>query len=757
MVGGPIGVLILFLLALTCFGLVVAFVLVPLFKGIGWLIGGLFTGAGWLVRHVYVFISGMLKDTVRFVGAIIAWVVMLPLVVLTIIIGRWSASGHFWRSMNRELKVGTTCLYRVLLQRPLRFLLLAGLLEGLEERVGEAMVAAPTSDKPSRRMGTFEGYEIIGSLPGGGSGAKLYIARPEVAKRAGNASMPDRVVIKCFMLSDGSTLPQIVRESRALEAAKQLGLVLDHDMDEHRFFYVMPYHQGEHLGIITHQLHGESSRDGLGRKKLDVALGYISDLVRTLARYHRGGLWHKDVKPDNVIIHDGRAHLVDLGLVTPLRSAMTLTTHGTEYFRDPEMVRMALRGVKVHQVDGAKFDIYAAGAVLYFVLENTFPAHGGLSAFASRSPESVRWIVRRAMADYHKRYESAELMLADLEHVRQASDPYAVKPAELPSMRGGAPADLIDEPVEVDAGRAAEEEVVASARTPKIKANSSEPEIKGFGVKIGRDGVQVGSFSVPPKTPAPASASGRPQVRVTNWWTGAYEVDDPGVAAAAAAVSFKSEAKEFRTHVREMRGQDRVLRDQIRNRTIGARKAAREQIRAARNRAREMRRRAHEHRLRALKSAPAARSSQPAPAVAGATMALLLLAVAGGFVFLNRSQNRDAQVAPMVSGFESSANPLTLLLINDHPAVTDPFVQAELDRIVQDHRRRGYVIIDGNREAEVEVRKWLPVGPADSPPRLFGVTLRKFDLGGVLRFKSTPGDGPAIRRIDTELIVPDPE
>ena len=33
--------------------------------------------------------------------------------------------------------------------------------------------------------------------------------------------MPERVVIKSFMLSEGSSLPQIVRESRALEAAKQ--------------------------------------------------------------------------------------------------------------------------------------------------------------------------------------------------------------------------------------------------------------------------------------------------------------------------------------------------------------------------------------------------------------------------------------------------------------------------------------------------------------------------------------------------------
>ena len=116
------------------------------------------------------------------------------------------------------------------------------------------------------------------------------------------------------------------------------------------------------------------------------------------------GLWHKDVKPDNIIVHDDRAHLVDLGLVTPMRSAMTLTTHGTEYFRDPEMVRLALKGVKVHQVDGAKFDIYAVGAVLYSIIENSFPAHGGLSQVSKRCPESLRWVIRRSMTDYDKRY-----------------------------------------------------------------------------------------------------------------------------------------------------------------------------------------------------------------------------------------------------------------------------------------------------------------------------------------------------------------
>ena len=282
--------LLLFLLGLVVAGLVIAFVLVPLLKGLGWLVGGVFKGIGWFIAHIYQFISGMLRDSVRFVGSIIAMIVLMPLLLLNIVIGRWSAAGHFGKSIKRECSIGSNCIYRVALQRPLRLVLLGGLLEGVEDRVNEAMINAPTSDKPSRRAGQYDGYTIVGSLPGGGSGAKLYIAEPSAAKRARNRELPDRVVIKSFALTDGSSLPQIVRESRALEAAKQLGLVLEHGMDEHRFFYIMPYHEGDHLGLITRQLHGKSSSNGLSTPQLGVVFGYVEDLLGTLSEYHRGGL-----------------------------------------------------------------------------------------------------------------------------------------------------------------------------------------------------------------------------------------------------------------------------------------------------------------------------------------------------------------------------------------------------------------------------------------------------------------------------------
>lgn len=475
-----------------------------------------------LVSHVFGTLGRLVGDVFRFVGAVFVAAVFVPLILANIVIGRWSASAHYGRAFTEECVIARGCLYRVLIGHPLRLFGLAGLVEGLEKRLPQAIAEAPGPDRPSKRQGMFEGYAIIGSLPSGGSGGKLYIAEPDELKRAafekrGHGGV-DRVVIKTFSLDDGSSLPQIVRESRALDAAKKLGLVLEHELTDDRFFYVMRYVPGDSLTIATQRLHAMGDGGGLDGRGLRLAMGYGADLLESLDAYHRGGLWHKDVKPDNLIVDQtpdpelgrGRAHLVDFGLLTPLRGSMTLTTHGTEYFRDPELVRQALRGVKVHQIDGARFDVYAAGAVLYAMIENSFPAHGGLSQITKRCPEALRWIVRRAMTEYDKRYASALAMLEDLRVVASAQDPFAVKPADLPSMRG------------VEAGPVEQEE---DAPAYAFAASPVPPRPPRAG-------------PVPPATPGDRARP--PRLRVAHWWSGRYEVEEgaPAGFVAKADIGF---------------------------------------------------------------------------------------------------------------------------------------------------------------------------------------------------------------------------
>ncbi len=406
-----------------------------LVAGVFFLLWKVLCGVFWLLARALGFVKDELGAAIHTVGALVTACATVPLALVNLVILRLGAARHYARACGDELKGVGGGLWRVALGNPLRFLGLGALVDGVERRLPDAMERAPRTRRA--RRATFEGYEVVGTLPSGGSGAQLFVARPKNTTQrrflqAGRV-LPGEVVIKSFALEAGSTLPQIVRESRALEAASKLGLVCEHQLTDDQFFYVMPYVKGEDLERVTRALHARGSSAGLADAELGLVLGYAIDLCDSLQRFHSGGLWHKDVKPSNVIVAKGRAHLVDFGLVTPLASALTLTTHGTEYYRDPEMVRLAMQGVKVHEVDGVRFDVYSAGAVLYSMLENCFPAHGSLSRLSKRAPDGLRWIVQRAMADLGSRYPSAAEMRADLAALAAAANPFELRPADLPS------------------------------------------------------------------------------------------------------------------------------------------------------------------------------------------------------------------------------------------------------------------------------------------------------------------------------------
>ncbi len=552
---GTAGVILGTILLAIAAAVVVVFLVVPLAR--------VFTR---VVGHIFATIGRWITDIFRLIGTVLVIPVFMILTVLSVVVGRWSASAHYGRAVSGEIKSAGLCVYRILVGHPLRLVGLHVLVDGFERRLPEVVAAAPGRDRPRGRTNQFDGYTVVGSLKGGGSGGKLYIAQPDELKNAafvkrgiGNI---DQVVIKTFSVHEGSTLPQIIRESRALDAAKRLGLILEHDLTSERFFYVMRYIPGEPLSIVTQRAHADADPDGLGDPALRKLLGYGRDVLVVLDRYHTGGLWHKDIKPDNIIVDHDEAHIVDLGLITPLRSAMTLTTHGTEYFRDPELVRMALKGVKVNEVNGEKFDIYAAAAVMYATVEGSFPAHGGLSQITRRCPEAIRWIIRRGMTDYDKRYETAAEMLADLEVVLAAPDLFAVRPAMLPSVGGAAtePADAHESPADF-----------APPAAP------SPPQAQA--VPPGRDPSHAG----PPPSPAP-----KPKVRVANWWSGRYDID--GVEDLIDG-SLR-EADEAINAAKADPGAGRAHRATPRPRREPTRRPAHEQRKNARARAAERRKRA---------------------------------------------------------------------------------------------------------------------------------------------------------------------
>lgn len=457
---------------------------------LGLVLGRAGIAAGVLGARLARLVRGFAEDILRALGGIVVALLLLPVALARLLMLATDRAKAALVAARGELAAAARAVYRAFVRRPVEFLGLGATLDGVEARLPAALDGETGAEGASPRSGRaeFAGYRVLREMPRGGSGARLFVCDPDERTRRRIGLAEGYVVVKSFDFDEGTHLAEMLRESRSLDAARKLGLVLDHEASERRFHYVMRFHEGLDFGRFARRMHEAAGSEPLDRERVLLLAELVRDVVATLRDWHAAGLWHKDVKPENVIVHEGRATLVDLGLVTPLASQMTLTTHGTEYYRDPELVRQAIRGARVSEVDAARFDVYGAGALLYFVLEGTFPAHGVLSGFAKPGPESLRWIARRAMADFDRRYASAEEMLQDLDHATRGGDPAAVRPADLPSMRGSR-----------EVGEdASEEAVFVGAAAPPS----------------------------PPRLPPPPDApkGGRPRIRVTNWWTGDYEV-----------------------------------------------------------------------------------------------------------------------------------------------------------------------------------------------------------------------------------------
>jgi hypothetical protein len=433
---------------------------------------------------------------------------------------------------------------------------------------------------------------------------------------------------------------------------------------------------------------------------------------------------------------------------------MTLTTHGTEYFRDPEMVRQALRGVKVHQVNGAKFDIYAAGAVLYFVLENTFPAHGGLSRFTRNSPEALRWIVKRAMAEYNQRYETVEMMLADLEIVTNADDPFAVKLSALPSMRSGArQVDDLDVEIKTESPQAAQ---VAAACSPFPPRGASGDW------RNPRPDDRQSSSGVPR----------RPKLRIMDWFTGKYAVEDPGSATGAADGSafaarsyttprskddWKRQKKQFKEDMKRFKHDMHDHADAIR-------RSARDQLASARARVRGVQSRV------ARRRHAVGVERQPSPAVTATTLIILAvifmsvwhwpsnnagrLPIVGAWL---ESAGNASDASPHVVTASTTAGGLPVLTVLDVERELEPviFQHQQYVDLVERYERDGHHVLSsvGPDPDELRriIRQWRDEPTGEISESLESI-LAEHDLYGFLVIRARTGAGGSIEQISGSVI-----
>lgn len=175
-----------------------------------------------------------------------------------------------------------------------------------------------------------------------------------------------------------------------------------------------------------------------GRIQPWMAYPLIHTVCEAAGALHARGIVHRDISPDNIVVADDGAYLIDLGSAQMLAEASPADgtreqTMGTWGFAAPEQYGFA-------PVD-ARSDIYGIGRVLGYLMTGTSPDDDGYEAALAdepRMPSAVRAVIDRACAfEPSARYQTVtELDLALSRAFEAAGGARPSRPAAASSKSG---------------------------------------------------------------------------------------------------------------------------------------------------------------------------------------------------------------------------------------------------------------------------------------------------------------------------------
>ena len=277
-------------------------------------------------------------------------------------------------------------------------------------------------------------YEIQSAIGAGGMGEVYRAIDTRLGRTVAIKVLPEGAA------ADPERRRRFEQEARAVSALNHPHICVLHDIgaEDGVNFLVMEHLEGQTL----------AERLTKGALPLDQALQYGIQIASGLARAHRHGILHRDLKPGNVMLTRDGAKLLDFGLAklrAPGAAAAAAlsalptadapgTAEGTILGTVPYMAPEQIEG---READ-ARADVFAFGCVLYEMLT-------GRRAFDGRSPASIMAailereppavsslqpvtppaldrVVKRCLAkDPDQRWESAHDVAAELEWLRDAA------------------------------------------------------------------------------------------------------------------------------------------------------------------------------------------------------------------------------------------------------------------------------------------------------------------------------------------------
>lgn len=218
--------------------------------------------------------------------------------------------------------------------------------------------SAVHAEKPPKSLGKYTIQERIGA---GGMG---------VVWKANDPDLQRAVAIKVLgphLRHSQTARRRFQREARAAAAISHPNVLTIHAVEEHDHapFLVMEYVSGQSLKeYVTEK----------GKLPHIEVFQLASQIAQGLAAAHAQGVIHRDVKPGNVMLHDGgtRVRLTDFGLARITFDNSELTSHGQYVGTPAYMPPEQLRGGKVD----SRADLFSLGCVIYYMLVGYSPFQG---------------------------------------------------------------------------------------------------------------------------------------------------------------------------------------------------------------------------------------------------------------------------------------------------------------------------------------------------------------------------------------------
>ena len=247
---------------------------------------------------------------------------------------------------------------------------------------------------------------------------------------------------------DAEFVSRFQREAEAASKMTHHNIVnlLDVGMDGENRYLVMEYVQGKTLKELIKEK---------GRLTPAVAAQITIRILSALQHAHQNGIIHRDIKPQNILVHaDGHIKVADFGIARMANSS-TLTrgdsVMGSVHYFSPEQAS--------GQAANVTSDLYSVGVVLYEMLTGRVPFDGDspvavamqhlharptpIENFAPESPAAINHVCLMAMEKKPQyRYQSARDMATELrmalEGRTEKMQPRVVDKPIVPPVQGSA-------------------------------------------------------------------------------------------------------------------------------------------------------------------------------------------------------------------------------------------------------------------------------------------------------------------------------